>query len=166
MPDRPPDRVRRLALAAGELVGWVVLLTAVWVATLTTVGLLEVVVAAVVSVPLGVLAVAARRVLDAPVALPRGGWRWAARLPGAVVADTARLAAAVVRTIRTGRPLGAERRLALPDPPPGRPDPRDSLGAVTISTTPGAYVADLDDDGLVVHALSPEPSALERAVAR
>ena len=166
MADRLPHRVRRVVLAGAELVAWVVVLTAVWVTTLTTVGLLEVVVAAVVSVPIGVLAVAARRVLDAPVALPRGGWRWAARLPGAVVADTARLAVAVARSLRSGEPLGHERRLALPDPPVGRSDARDTLGAVTISTTPGAYVADVRPDGLVVHALSQEPSALERAVAR
>lgn len=158
--------MRWAALAAAEVAGWVIVLTAVWVATLATVGVLEVVVAAVVAVPIGVLAVAARRVLDAPVGFPRGGWRWAARLPGTVVADTVRLAVAVAGTLRSGRPLGHERRLPLPDPPPGRADARAGLGAVTISTTPGAYVADVDADGLVVHALSPRESALERAVTR
>ncbi|HEY2193585.1 MAG TPA: hypothetical protein VGH76_15010 [Actinomycetospora sp.] len=166
MSDRRRGRVRWAALAAAEVAGWVVVLTAVWVATLTSVGLLEIAVAVVVSVPIGVLAVAARRVLDAPVGVPRGGWRWAVRLPGAVVADTGRLAVAVARTLRSGRPLGGERLLPLPDPPPGRPDARAGLGAVTISTTPGAYVADVRDDGLVVHALSPRESALERAVTR
>ncbi|NMO88482.1 Na+/H+ antiporter subunit E [Actinomycetospora sp. TBRC 11914] len=166
MADRQPARVRRVTLAAVELVAWVVVLTAVWVATLTSVGLLEVVVAAVVSVPIAVLALAARRVLDAPTALPPDGWRWAARLPGAVVTDTGRLAVAVVRAVRSGRPLGQERRLPLADPPDAVPDARGSVGAVTISTTPGAYVADVRRDALVVHALSPTPSALERAVAR
>ncbi len=166
MADRQPDRLRRAALAAAELVAWVVVLTAVWVATLTTVGLLEVVVAAAISVPIGVLALAARRVLDAPVGLPRGGWRWAVRLPGAVVTDTVRLVGAVAHTLRSGDPLGQVRRLPLADPPDQGADVRGTLGAVTISTTPGAYVADVRRDALVVHALSPTPSALERAVAR
>jgi hypothetical protein len=166
MSDGPRDRLRRTAVAAAELVAWVVLLTALWVATLTAVGLLEVVVAVVVSIPIGVLALAARRVLDAPAGLPRGAWRWAVRLPGAVVADTVRLAVAVGHAVRTGEPLGRERRLPLPDPPEEGHDVRGTTGAVTISTTPGAYVSDVRREALVVHALSSTPSALERAVAR
>lgn len=166
MPQRRSGRLRRLAGTAVELVAWTVVLVAVWVATLTSVGLLELVVAVVVAVPLAVLATATRRVLDAPAELPAGWWRWAVRLPGAVVADTARLAGATVRAIRTRTPLGCERTIPLPDPPTTGPDGRASVGAITISSTPASYVADVRDDALVVHALSDEPSALERAVAR
>jgi hypothetical protein len=166
VPSRRSDRPRRIAATAVELVIWTVVLVAVWVATLTTVGALELVVAVLVAVPLAVLATATRRVLDAPAGLPAGWWRWAARLPGAVVADTARLAVATVRAIRTRTPLGCERTLPLSDPPSREPDSRTSIGAITISTTPASYVADVRDDALIVHALSDEPSALERAVAR
>lgn len=166
MPQRRSGRLRRAAGTAVELVAWTAVLVAVWVATLTSVGVLELVVAVLVAVPLAVLATATRRVLDAPADLPAGWWRWAVRLPGAVLADSARLAAATVRAIRTGTPLGCERTLPLPDPPSTGPDGRASVGAVAISATPASYVADVRDDALVVHALSDTPSALERAVAR
>ena len=166
MPQRRSDRVRRAVVTAVEVIVWTVVLVAVWVATLTSVGLLELVVAVVVAVPPAVLATATRRVLDAPAELPAGWWRWAVRLPGDVVADTVRLAGATVRAIRTRTPLGRERTLPLPDPPPTGPDGRASVGAITISTTPASYVADVEDGALVVHALSDDPSALERAVAR
>jgi hypothetical protein len=166
MPQRRSGRLRRSAATAVEVVVWTVVLVAVWVATLTAVGGLELVVALLVAVPLAVLATATRRVLDAPAELPTGWWRWALRLPGAVVADTARLAVATVRAIATRTPLGCERTLPLPDPPTAGPDGRASIGAITISATPASYVADVEDDTLVVHALTHDPSALERAVAR
>ena len=103
---------------------WTVVLVGVWVATLTAVGVLELVVAVVVAVPLAALATATRRVLDAPARLPAGWWRWALRLPGAVVADAARLTVATVRAIATRTPLGCERTLALPRPPTSGPDGR------------------------------------------
>ncbi|MDT7744453.1 MAG: hypothetical protein QOE59_3531 [Actinomycetota bacterium] len=166
MPQRRSGRPRRVAATAVELIAWTVVLVAVWVATLTAVGVLELVVAVLVAVPLAVLATATRRVLDAPAELPAGWWRWAVRLPGAVVVDTARLTGATVRAIATRTPLGRERTLRLPDPPTTGPDGRASVGAITISATPASYVADVEDDTLVVHALADEPSALERAVAR
>ena len=166
MAQRRSDRVRRAVGTAVELIAWTVVLVAVWVATLTSIGVLELVVAAAVAVPLAVLATATRRVLDAPAALPAAWWRWAVRLPGAVVADTVRLTGATVRAIATGTPLGCERVLPLPDPPASGFDDRASVGAITISTTPASYVADVRDDALVVHALSDRPSALERAVTR
>ena len=166
MPQRRSGRLRRVAATAVELIAWTVVLVAVWLATLTAVGVLELVVAVVVAVPFAVLATATRRVLDAPAELPPGWWRWAVRLPGAVVADTARLTGATVRAIATRTPLGCERTLPLPDPPSTGHDGRASVGAITISTTPASYVADVEDGALVVHALSDDPSELERAVAR
>lgn len=166
MPQRHRRRLPRSVATAVEVVVWTAVLVAVWVATLTAIGVLEVVVAVVVAVPLAVLATATRRVLDAPAELPAGWWRWALRLPGAVVADTARLTVATVRAIATRTALGCERTLGLPDPPTTGPDGRASLGAITISATPASYVADVEEGTLVVHALSDEPSALERAVAR
>ena len=90
MAERGTDRRRRrgrvvgVARTAAEPVGWIVVLMAVWAATLTSVGPLELAVAAVVALPLAVLATATRRVLDTPARLPAGSWRWAVRLPVAV----------------------------------------------------------------------------------
>lgn len=163
----PDPTAARAARTTAEVLAWVVVLVAVWAATLTTVGVLELGVAAVLALPLAVLAVAARRVLDAPARLPAGWWRWVVRLPVAVLADTARLAVAVAGAVRSGTPLGVERRLRLAArADDGGPDGRVTIGAATISATPASYVADVRDDGLVVHALAPSPSALERAVAR
>lgn len=159
----------RRAVQAIEVGVWTVVLTGLWVSTLTVAGGIELAVAAGCSLGCALLATGTRGALDISMR-PRLGWlTWVARLPAAVVGDLGRLAAAVTRTVRHDTPLGATRRLGLPGEDPRNAEARRALGSLAISATPGSFVVDVTTDGgstLILHALSEQPSPLERTVAR
>ncbi|WP_372351690.1 hypothetical protein [Streptomyces sp. KL116D] len=111
-----------------------------------------------VAVLAGVAARAARRAGGARIG---GGARWAGAVvawPGTLVTDTARLVAAVVRTLR-GRPVeGTFRTVRL------APGVGNAWACVLLSASPGACVVGGDDREVRTHVLVDEPSALERAL--
>jgi hypothetical protein len=155
-----------------ETLVWTLVLGGVWIATLTVVTVPELVFAGGVGLALAPVALTSRRALGV-IVRPRAAWAgWLVRAPVAVVVDTARLAAAVVRAVRRGEGVGAYRELVLPPEDTPRARTRAALGAIVVSSTPGSYVADVDaatpdrSGGLTVHALGSRPSGLERAVAR
>lgn len=163
---------RRIARTVIETAAWTLLLVGVWLATLTAVTGSEVVIAVIVALALAPVALASRRTLGV-VVRPRAAWaRWLVRVPAAVVADSAQLAVAVVRAARGDRTIGADRELTLPAEDVPRARTRVALAALVVSCTPGSYVADARPatanapGTLVVHALRPRPSGLERAVTR
>ena len=166
-PAAPRSTEGHMGRRALEVLLWAVLLTGIWVSTLTTVDGPELVAAGVCALAAGVLGTATRTTLGATLR-PRPGWlRWLVLLPVAVVADLGRLTVAVVAALRHGRGLGVPRTLALPDEPGIRARTRQALGSVAVSATPGTYVTGVTGDGaLELHALTAQASALERAVAR
>jgi hypothetical protein len=106
------------------------------------------------------LGVAARRALGPFGLRPPRGWAQALlRLPGVIVADTARVFALVINP-STSRRAGV-RRTAV-----GRGDARADEGwqgwvGLLISVSPGAYVIDVAEDGhaALLHALGPATGA-------
>jgi multisubunit Na+/H+ antiporter MnhE subunit len=170
--DESKPRTRSPGPRLIESVAWGVVLTGLWASTLTALDAIELVVAGVCGLACGALATATRTSLGV-VVRPRARWlTWLLRLPVAVVTDLGRLVLAVARSVRHGTPLGTVRTLALPVEPSGVARTRRALGSLAISATPGSYVLDVVDDPdspastLTLHALTEEPSALERSVAR
>ncbi|MFI2612664.1 hypothetical protein [Kitasatospora sp. NPDC018619] len=142
---------------AAELLMWwglLLLLNLVFISSVTP---LETAVGAAVAV-LGALgAVAVRR---ASGAAPGGAARLAPALrafPGTLLADTGRLARAVFSPAHRRSGFRAV-RLA--------PGTGPAWAAALLSSTPGAYVVDVDGQTLLVHTLGREVSSLERALAQ
>jgi hypothetical protein len=138
-----------------ELIGWWLLSVAVWLCALTTVSPAEVAVAAVLAAPIAWVARQARRQVARE-------WRFRARwfapgwrLPAAVVAETAQVWRAAVRSGRDE----TTRTVDL-----GPEESRRAVGVVLLSTSPGLVVLDTGDDEVRVHAFRDHPDALEKAV--
>ncbi|MDX2851448.1 Na+/H+ antiporter subunit E [Actinacidiphila glaucinigra] len=143
---------------AAETAGWLLVLLALYVVLIGPVTPLEVAVGAAGALSAGI---AARTVRRASGATP-GGARYAARAarawPGAVLAETWRLAVAAfggrahrggLHTLRLPRGVGAGWATAM------------------LSATPGTLVVDVDDSGervVTVHRLGAGASAMERAL--
>lgn len=146
-----PLQWRGVSGAILELVLWWMAGTVSWLVTVTTVTVPETVAAASTAVFGAVLARMARRAMGFRAAA-RGIWlRWAALVPAAAVADTARLA----------RWLAGPRRESLNGRTmPGSRSPRATgwtAGAmIALSATPGSVVFSSDPDGnrIRVHVLT------------
>ncbi|MEU3573871.1 hypothetical protein AB0E96_36435 [Kitasatospora sp. NPDC036755] len=138
-----------------ELLLWWGLLLLLNIVFISSVTPLEVTVGGGIAV-LGALgAVAVRRVSGAtPGGAARIGPALLA-LPRTLLADTGRLALAVVSPRHRGSGFRAV-RLA--------PGTGPAWAAALLSSTPGAYVVDVDGQTLLVHALGHEPSSLESAL--
>lgn len=152
-----------------EVVWWWGVAVGVWVLTLSSATLPELVVAAGCGLPCAVAARAGRLTVG-------GGWRprwrwlaWLVPLPVAVVADAVRVLAAAVRHLGSDRPAGELREIALPA---GEPDQvaaaRQALMTLTLSSTPGTFVVDADPKAgrLVVHSLTEGRPRMEDVVRR
>lgn len=152
-----------------ETLVWASLLVGVWVLTLNAVSPPEMGAAGFTGLCAGAAAAAARRALG-------GRWRpsprwvgWLLALPVAVLADTGRVFAAVLSELpRRGEERGRLRRVASPrETDPARRAARQALSILAVSSTPGSYVVDADDDGeLTVHALVEGSPSMVDVVAR
>jgi multisubunit Na+/H+ antiporter MnhE subunit len=133
----------------------------VWLLSLSAFSGEEFVVAAVSAGPCAACAVAARRAM-------RGWWPGLAvgreallALPVTIITDAVRVLALPYRP--GARRSGHFRQVALPIDRPGR----HAVTAILLSSTPGAYVVDVDPEQrtALVHAVS-APSRLEIAMRR
>ncbi|MET8545429.1 hypothetical protein ABZW03_33050 [Kitasatospora sp. NPDC004799] len=140
---------------AAELLLWWGLLLLLNIVLISAVTPLEVAVGGGVALLAALGALAVRR---ASGAAPGGAARLAPALrafPRTLLADTGRLALAVVSP---GHRRSGFRAVRL------APGTGPAWAAALLSATPGAYVVDVDGQGLLVHALGHEPSALEGAL--
>jgi hypothetical protein len=152
--------VRRVA----EVVLWWVSLTALWLATLSSVSAPELLAASLCAIPCAAAAPAARRAM-------RGAWRprprwfsWLARVPLAIVTETAMVLAVVVRD--PGKAAGELKTVDLPAEPPEVRDARQAVGTVVIGSSPGTMVVQCPPGALVVHRLLKRRSGILDAVHR
>ncbi|WP_129310788.1 Na+/H+ antiporter subunit E [Streptomyces sp. L2] len=154
---------------AVELVWWWGAAVGVWLLTLSSVTVPDLVVAAACGLPAAVAAVAGRRAVGGRWR-PRAGWlRWAAALPLSVLGDTARVFWTAVRHAGDADAPGRVREVGLPhDEPEPVAAARRALATVTLCSTPGTFVIDDDPERhrLVVHSLSGKTSLVEKAVGR
>jgi multisubunit Na+/H+ antiporter MnhE subunit len=140
-------------------VWWAVLL-AFYLAIISGVSLVELLVGAATATAGAAAAVVTRRALlaaDNPEKYrPRLSWlRWLVVLPVQILADSVRLL----------RPRGRFVELRLPAD--DRPAALRGFAALAVSTSPGTYVVEVvpDRNVLVLHRITERPSALERAVS-
>lgn len=160
---------RILWLAAAELLWWWGACVGIWLLTLSSVTVPELTVATACGLPCALAARAARRAVGGAW-LPRPGWvAWLVLLPGAVVADTGRLAAVLPRAARRRLDPGRLRDIPLPG---SEPDPvaaaHRALASLVVSASPGTVVVDSDpEEGrLMVHSFRSGWPWLDRVVGR
>lgn len=152
---------------AETLVWWAVCV-GLWILTLSSVNIQDVVVAAVLAVPCAVAARAGRAVTSVRWRPRAEWWRWAASLPLLICADTVRAFAVFPRFVGKRAAAGEWQEVRLPaDEPKERAVARRALAAVTLSASPGALVIDSPPDGpLLVHTLPSGSDRPLRMVAR
>jgi multisubunit Na+/H+ antiporter MnhE subunit len=158
------------AAAAGlELVWWWAAAVAVWALTLSSVPPQELITAGICGLPCAVAARAGRKALCGRWH-PRLRWTaWLLPLLLAVPADATRLLIGTVRWLITRQEPGELRDYPMPaGEPPDVAAARHALAVLTISATPGTFVADSDpeEDKIVIHTLVSGPPQLERVVRR
>jgi multisubunit Na+/H+ antiporter MnhE subunit len=152
---------------AVELVVWWCAAVGVWMLSLSAYSSQDLMVAVVCGLPCAVTAVLARRVVGAAWRPPMASVRWAMTLPWSFVVDAvqvltlpwrpaARRAAGEFREVPVGATGGAA-------PAAGR----RALASVFVSSTPGAYVVDVDPEAgrALIHAVT-RRSSIERQVSR
>lgn len=152
-----------LVAVAGEVASWWLALVSLYLVLITPVTVLEFAVGAAGAVLAACAARAARIAAAAGTGGGRGLFPAVLLWPGAVLTDTARLAAATVRALR-GRPApGRLCELRL------RPGVGAAWAGAALSATPGAYVVESRSDPergdvLTVHVLTDGVTALERVL--
>jgi multisubunit Na+/H+ antiporter MnhE subunit len=152
-----------------EVAAWWVVLTFVWVASLSAATAPDVLAGAVCGLLCAVLAVAARRAIgQAWRPVPR--WAaWLGPLLLAVPADTARLLIRVLpRLVRDRRSAGSLRRIRPPAGEEAAAGFRRAWGTLALSATPGSFVVDWPPDGrpAVIHTLGSGPPQMDEVVVR
>lgn len=161
-------RTRRVGAALATGLAWWVALTALELALASSTS------PAWVGLSAGLGAVAAVTVLLAHgeqrrPASPALRWlAWLIPVPAAVVGDTLRLAGLLARQLaRRGEVSGRLRHLDLPaGEQPARATARRALATVLVGASPGSYVVDTDDAGLLVHELGGGRSRVSDLVRR
>ena len=152
---------------AAEVLVWCAVTTGIWFVSLSAYSGQDLVVALGCSVACAVVAVLARRAARLDARPPAVLLRWLLALPWSIVLDTGRVLALPWRR-RARASAGEFRRMSI-GPSGGGPGAvgRRAMAAVLMSSTPGAYVVDIDpDEGTaLVHALGPA-SPIETAVTR
>jgi multisubunit Na+/H+ antiporter MnhE subunit len=140
---------------------WWAVLFATYLAVISKISITELVVGALAAAAGAAGAVVTRRALlsadNAQRYRPRVSWlRRLLPLPGQILADAVRLT----------RPHGGFAELRLPDD--DRAAALRGFATLVVSASPGTYVAgvDPDRDVLIVHRITDQSSALERAVRR
>ena len=151
-----------------EITAWWVALVGVWLTTLNTYSVAELITAAVLAVPCAVAARAGRRAAGLRWRVDLRWSRWLPALPSAIGHDT--VAALSLGLRRRTRERDDEFR-ALPLPVE-RDDAartgREALTTAIVSAAPGTVVLDANEehDELLVHALPTGGTRLERKVSR
>jgi multisubunit Na+/H+ antiporter MnhE subunit len=148
-----------------ELLVWWVATTGVWIVSLSAYASQDLIAALACGLPCAILAVLARRAVRLAARPPGELLRWLAALPWSIAVDTARVLALPWRP-KARSTAGEFRR--MPIGPPGTSAAavgRRSAAALLMSSTPGAYVVDVDPDTgtALVHAVGPQ-SLIERQV--
>lgn len=160
----------RMASAAAEVLWWWGASVAIWTLTLSSVPAQELIAAACCGLPSAVLARAGRKAVGGRWR-PRPRWTaWLLPLLVAVPADAVRLLAVTVRQFvaRSADP-GELRKIEMPaGEEPEVAAARYAMAVLTVSATPGTFVADSDpeEDTIVVHTLVSGPPRLEEVVRK
>lgn len=143
-------------MIAVELLCWEGFCLGVWLITLSSVSMPELVTAIASSVPCAMATVATRRVL-AGSWRPRAVWlRWLMLLPVAVVADAARVLALPLRRAGQVDECASFRQHPLSHfDNPAREAAWQAISVLAVSATPGSYVVDVDPsrDRVLLHSL-------------
>lgn len=152
-----------------EILFWEAACTGVWLLTLSSISMPELVTALVCALPCAVLAVLARHSVEGSW-LPRAAWaRWLLPLPVAVVADTGRvLRLAVLALFARPIPAGELRTVRLTHDREGRVwRARQSAAVLLVTAAPGTVTLDVDQDSsdAVLHALGAGRPQVEEAVS-
>lgn len=148
-----------------ETAAWGVVCLGVWVVTLSTITVPELVLGALVAAACGALGAAARRALGIRGVLP---WRWlrsVALLPAAVPLD----AIAVLRSLRHGEAGRMERvHLNGAQGDGAAAEGRRAAYVLLVSASPGSVVLDVDPASgvAVVHVLGAGPPHVVQRAAR
>lgn len=152
---------------AGELLIWWCVSVGVWMVSLSAYSGQDLVVAVACGLACAVMALLTRRAVRADARPPVAMLRWLAVLPGSIVLDAGRVLLLPWRP-RARSTAGTFRRLPLhaAGDSPGAVG-RRATAAVLLSSTPGAFVVDVDPGSgtALVHAVGPE-SPVEREVTR
>ncbi|HVV23236.1 MAG TPA: Na+/H+ antiporter subunit E [Pseudonocardiaceae bacterium] len=151
-----------------EIAAWWAFLVVVWIASLNSFSIAELVAAALFAVPGAFAARAGRRAAGVRWRLPSGWFRWLLTLPVAIAHD---VVAVLVLAVRPRSREGDDefRPLPLPDEPTEACRAgREAMTTVILSSTPGSVVVDAnaEHDELLVHTLPVGDTALERQVRR
>jgi hypothetical protein len=140
---------------AAEAATWWVVLVVIYLATLTTVTLPEVVAALSVGFVCAIVAVAARWAMGASWRPPKRLIQVALLVPVAVVNDSVRVLALLARPRILRRTVGGLNRIRLPQERAALSAGRQALGGLLVSTAPSSVLVDDDPraPNLVVHRL-------------
>lgn len=153
-----------------EALFWEAAGVGIWLLTLSSVSVPELVTAALAAAPVAVVAVAARRAVGGSWALRPRWTAWLLPLPAAVLADTVRvLRIAVTALAGRGVPGGRVREVRLPrDRPASRWRTRQATAAGLVSAAPGTVVLDVDERSgrVLLHDLGSGRPAMEEVVRR
>lgn len=156
-------------IGGAELLCWWAATVGVWLLTLSSVTLPDLLVAAACGLPCAVAARAGRKAVGGAWR-PRPGWiRWWAVLPLSVLSDTVRVFALAARPRRGPGAKGRVTTVQLPrDGQEAVAAARLALTTLVVSSTPGTFVIADDPQAhrLVVHSLSDRPTLMERVVSR
>jgi multisubunit Na+/H+ antiporter MnhE subunit len=153
-----------------EVALWWAACVGTWLLTLSSVNTPELVTAIVAGLPCAVLAVLARRAVRGPLS-PRAAWlRWLLPVPGAVLADSARVLGVAAGALLGRRiPDGDLRRVTLPrDAADDDWQNRQAAAVVLVSASPGSVLVDVDADTgeALVHELATGRPDVLKAVQR
>lgn len=145
-----------------EVLPWWLGLTGLWLLTLSTPSLPEIVVAAGSALPCAFAARAARRAVGGSWR-PRARWgRWLLVVPWTAVRESGQALVEVVRHPRAGR----FDTVRLPEEPDTVQEARAAAAAVVVGSTPGTMVVATPPGELVVHRLLGGESRLLDEVRR
>jgi multisubunit Na+/H+ antiporter MnhE subunit len=152
---------------AGEVLVWWCVSVGVWMVSLSAYSGEDLVVAVACGLACAVMAVLTRRAVHADARPPAEVLRWLAVVPWSIAVDSVRVLLLPWRP-RARSAAGTFRRLPLRasgDSPAAVG--RRATASVLLSSTPGAYVVDLDPGSgtALVHAVGPA-SPVERQVTR
>lgn len=163
------SRWRSAAAAGAEIGWWWAAAVAIWALTLSSVTPQELITSAICGLPCAIAARAGRKAV-AGRWRPRARWTaWLLPLLVAVPADAGRLLAVTIRRLATREQLGDMQEYRMPaGEPPDVTAARHALAILTVSATPGTFVADSDpeEDKIVVHTLVSGRPQLEQVVRK